>query len=48
MLNLYLAKARVVLKEIPEMLKETKSLEEKLVKLTKTEKVLLTKEKETV
>jgi hypothetical protein len=29
------------------MLKETKSLEEKLIKLTKAEKVLLKKEKET-
>ena len=47
MLNLYLAKARVVLKEIPEMLKETKSLEEKLIKLTKMKKKLLKKEKET-
>ena len=43
----HLAKARVILKDISEMLKETKSLEEKLVKLTKVEKVLLKKEKKT-
>jgi hypothetical protein len=42
-----LAKARVVLNDISEMLKETKSLEEKLVELTKAEKRLLNKEKET-
>jgi hypothetical protein len=42
-----LAKARVTLKDISEMLKETKNLEEKLVELTKTEKRLLEKEKET-
>jgi hypothetical protein len=44
----HLGKARVILKDISEMLKETKSLEEKLVKLTKVEKVLLKKENETV
>jgi hypothetical protein len=43
-----LAKARVLLKDISEMLKETKRLEEKLVMLTKAEKGLLKKEKETV
>ena len=43
----HLGKARVILKDISEMLKETKSLEEKLVKLTKVEKVLLKKEKKT-
>jgi hypothetical protein len=43
----HLAKARVILKDISEMLKETRSLEEKLVKLTKVEKVLLKKEKQT-
>jgi hypothetical protein len=43
-----LAKARLLLKDISEMLKETKSLEEKLVKLTKAEKVLLKKETEVV
>ena len=43
-----LAKARVVLKDISEMLKETKTLEEKIVKLTKAEKVLLKKETEPV
>jgi hypothetical protein len=42
-----LAKARVVLKDISEMLKETKNLEEKIVNLSKAEKVLLKKEKET-
>jgi hypothetical protein len=42
-----LAKARVVLKDISEMLKETKRLEEKIVNLSKAEKVLLKKEKET-
>jgi len=44
----HLAKARVILKDISEMLRETKSLEEKLVKLTKAEKMLLKKEKKTV
>ena len=43
-----LAKARLLLKDISEMLKETKSLEEKLVNLTKAEKILLKKEKKTV
>jgi hypothetical protein len=41
-----IAKARFVLKEMAEMLKETKILEEKLVRLTKAEKNLLRKEKE--
>jgi hypothetical protein len=43
----YLDKARVVLKDIMEMLKETKALEEKLVRLTKLEKRTLKKERET-
>ena len=43
----YLEKARVVLKDIMEMLKETKSLEEKLIRLTKVEKKFLKKERET-
>jgi hypothetical protein len=43
-----LAKARLILKDLSEMLKETKSLEEKLVKLTKAETGLLKKETETV
>jgi hypothetical protein len=41
-----LAKARVVLKDITEMLQIAKSLEKKLVDLTKTEQKLLKKEKE--
>ena len=41
-----ITKARVVLKEMSEMLKEIKILEEKLVRLTKEEKKLLEKEKE--
>ena len=43
----HLAKARVVLKDIMEMLKETKALEEKLIKLTKVERKFLKKERET-
>ena len=42
-----LSKARVVLGEITEMLQITKTLEKKLVDLTKTEQKLLKKEKET-
>ena len=45
--NAPLAKARVVLKDILEMTKETKSLEDKLIKLTKSEKKLLKKERKT-
>ena len=41
-----LARARVVLRDITEMLKITKTLEKKLVDLTKTEQKLLKKEKE--
>jgi hypothetical protein len=41
-----LARARVVLKDITEMLQITKTLEKKLVDLTKTEQKLLKKEKE--
>ena len=41
-----LARARVVLKDITEMLQITKTLEKKLVGLTKTEQSLLKKEKE--
>ena len=40
----HLGKARVILKDISEMLKETKILEEKLLNLTKAEKSLLKKE----
>jgi hypothetical protein len=40
------AKARVILRDITEMLKITKSLEKKLVNLTKAEQKLLKKEKE--
>jgi len=43
----YLERARVTLKDIMEMLKETKSLEEKLIRLTKVEKKFLKKERET-
>ena len=42
-----LARARVVLKDITEMLQITKTLEKKLVDLTKAEHKLLKKEKET-
>ena len=41
-----LARARVVLRDITDMLKITKTLEKKLVDLTKTEQKLLKKEKE--
>ena len=43
----YLSKSRMVLKEISEILKEMKILEEKLVSLSTTEKKLLKKEKQT-
>ena len=43
----YLEKARFVLKDIMEMLKETKSLEEKLISLTTVEKKFLKEEQET-
>jgi hypothetical protein len=42
----YLEKASVVVKDIIELLKETKALEEKLVRLTKLEKRTLKKERE--
>jgi hypothetical protein len=42
----YLVKARGVLKNIADMLTETKELEKKLINVTKTEKRLLKKEKE--
>jgi len=42
-----LEKARVMVRDIMELLKETKSLEEKLVRLTKLEKRTLKKERET-
>ena len=45
--NAPLARARVVIKDILEMAKETKVLEEKLISLTKAEKKLLKKERET-
>jgi len=45
--NAPLAKARTVLKDILEMAKETKALEEKLIRLTKSEKKLLKKERKT-
>jgi hypothetical protein len=45
--NASLAKARTVLKDILEMAKETKALEEKLIRLTKSEKKLLKKERKT-
>ena len=45
--NTPLAKARTVLKEILEMTKETKALEDKLIRLTKSEKKLLKKERKT-
>ena len=43
----YLEKARAVIKEISEMIKDIKVLENKLIKLIKAEKGLLKKEKET-
>ena len=43
----YFARARLLLTDISEMLKDTKTLEEKLINLTKAEKTLLKKEKET-
>jgi len=43
----YLEKARGVLKDIMEMLKETKALEEKLIRLTKVERKFLKKEQQT-
>ncbi len=42
----YLEKARAIIKDISEMLKDIKVLEEKLIKLIKAEKGLLKKEKE--
>jgi hypothetical protein len=42
----YLSKARIVLKDISEILKETKALEKRLIKLTKLEKNLLREERE--
>jgi hypothetical protein len=42
----YLSKARVVLKDISDILKKAKALEKRLVKLTKLEKNLLREEKE--
>jgi len=45
--NTPLSKARVVLKDILEMAKETKALEDKLIRLTKSEKKLLKKEQKT-
>jgi hypothetical protein len=45
--NAPLAKARTVLKDILKMAKKTKALEEKLIRLTKAEKKLLKKERET-
>ena len=45
--NAPLVRARVVLKDILEMAKETKALEEKLIRLTKSEKKLLKKERKT-
>jgi transposase len=44
----FIAKARVILRDISEILKETKILEEDIVKLSKVEKRLLKNEKETV
>jgi len=44
----YLAKARVILKDISEILKEIKVLEGEIIKLTKLEKRLLRKEGESV
>ena len=41
-----LAKTRVILNDITEMLKITTTLEKKIVSLTKTEQKLLKKEKE--
>ena len=43
-----LAKARVILRDISEILKEVKGLEERIIKLTKLEKRLLKKERENV
>jgi hypothetical protein len=43
----YLEKARIVLKDIIEIIKETKSLEEKLIRLTTVERKFLEKERET-
>ena len=45
--NAPLVRARVVLKDILEMAKGTKALEEKLIRLTKSEKKLLKKERKT-
>ena len=44
----YLARARVILKDISEILKEIRVLEEEIIKLTKLEKRLLKKERENV
>ena len=44
----YLVKTRLILKDISEILKETKMLEGKIIKLTKLEKRLLKKERENV
>jgi len=41
-----LAKARMILKDIFEILEETKALEKRVIKLTKVEKRLLKKERE--
>ena len=46
--KLYLEKARIILKEIIQMLKDIKVIEDKLIELTKAEKGLLKKEKEVV
>jgi hypothetical protein len=45
--NAPLAKAMVVLKDMLEMAKETRALEDKLIKLTKDEEKLLKKERKT-
>jgi hypothetical protein len=45
--NAPLSRARIVLKDILEMAKETKALEDKLIRLTKAEKKLLKKEQKT-
>ena len=42
----YLAKTRVILKDISEVLKKANVLEKRLIKLTKVEKKLLKKERE--
>jgi len=42
----HLAKARLVLKDISEMLRETKALEKRLIRLTKVGKRYLKKERE--